>query len=51
MKESFLNALSVVPSGVILCNSKDSSIIYANKETCDSIGVKETMDVTKSLLK
>ena len=50
MKESFLNALSVIPSGVILCDSKYSNILYANKEICESIGVNESNDITKQLL-
>ena len=33
MKESFLETLKIVPSGVLIVNNKDDSIKFANKES------------------
>jgi hypothetical protein len=49
MKESFYRALSFVPSGVILCNTVDGDIKFANNEAYDSIGVKSLKEANQDL--
>jgi hypothetical protein len=50
MKESFFQALSLVPSGVILCSSIDGNISFANNEACESIGLKSLKKSNQDLL-
>lgn len=42
MKESFLNTLQLIPQGIIIVNSQDKEIIFANDEINDNLRTKDT---------
>ena len=45
MKESFRNALNLIPNGVILINMLNLDIEFANKELYELIGREELRDI------